>query len=598
MIADAFNKYFTSIAEKMNTESPDHDSAGVDQNDSKQPSFLDFMNTSCVSSICLYDCTSDEIQQIINELENGKASDIPIKLVKRSSDVLSPILSQYYNILMQKGIFPEELKVGKITPIYKKGNEEKLENYRPISTLPLFGKIFEKIIYKRLYSFFISKGILNENQFGFRKGHSTSHALNFSVNEIRKSWAKGDHVIGIFIDLSKAFDTISHSKLLTKLERCGIRGSALSLLTSYLANRTQYTNVLGENSDKLSVKYGVPQGSVLGPLLFLLYINDILNSSKLGVFVLFADDTNIFVKGRDVANALQKANKVLQYVSLYMKLNELHINMSKSCYMHFDPRPRTNTSNDVEISLQVNDIPIKRVKSTRFLGVIIDEKLSWKEHIATLKNKLKCQAGAINRIKDCVPRDLHKDLYYTLFESHLSYCIDVWGGVSSNTINPLFVVQKQCIRILFGDREKFLEKFQTCARCRTRNKQYLKGNFYRKEHSKPLFIEHNIMTVQNIYNYRCLMEVFKILKLRVPISIFSEFNLSDRNFKDTFLHTPSPTNDFLYKSSILWNSLRKTLDIKDFSSKINYVKSSLKSLILSNQKKFDNDEWSNQNFQI
>lgn len=594
MIADAFNKYFTSIAEEMNDKSPDSKPKG---NDAEQPSFLDFLKTSCASSMYLYDCTSDEVQQIINDLENGKASDIPIKLVKRSSQILGPKLSQYYNILMQKGIFPNELKVGKITPIYKKGNEEKLENYRPVSTLPLFGKIFEKIIYKRLYSFLIYQGILNETQFGFRKGHSTSHALNFSTNEIRKSWAKGEHVIGIFIDLSKAFDTISHSKLLTKLERYGIRGSALSLLTSYLADRTQYTNVLGENSDRLPVKYGVPQGSVLGPLLFLIYINDILNCSKLGVFVLFADDTNIFIKGNNLSDALLKANDVLQSIDLYMKLNELHINMTKSCFMHFDPHPRTNKSDDVDILLKINDIPIKRVEYTRFLGVIIDRKLSWKEHVMALKNKLKCQAGAINRIKECVPKDLYRDLYYTLFHSHLSYCIDVWGGVSSNMLNQLFVVQKLCVRILFGDKETYFDKFKTCARCRPLCEQRLGYSFYRKEHSKPLFVKHDIMAVRNLYSYRCIMEVFKILKFRVPISLFSEFAFSERTFKNTFLITPPPSNDFMYKSSVLWNVMRKKFDIADdFSVSINYFKNSLKSLMLSNQNTFDSDEWTDQNF--
>ena len=225
IIANAFNKYFTSIAENMNAASYDG-SEGVNITNSKIPSFHDYMNTSMVSSIYLHDCDSDEVQKIINELENGKASDIPIKLIKRSNHVISSILSVYFNILMSEGTFPDELKVGKITPIYKKGVKEDLENYRPVSTLPIFGKIFEKIIYARLYSFLVSKGILNENQFGFRKAHSTSHALNFSINEIRKSLTKGEHVIGIFIDLSKAFDTISHSKLLTK---CGIRGSAHSL---------------------------------------------------------------------------------------------------------------------------------------------------------------------------------------------------------------------------------------------------------------------------------------------------------------------------------------------------------------------------------
>ena len=197
---------------------------------------------------------------------------------------------------MAEGTFPSILKIGKITPIFKKDDEQLLENYRPISTLPIFGKIFEKLIYSRLYGFFASNGILNKNQFGFRQGHSTSHALNYWINHIQKAIKKGNHVLGIFIDLSKAFDTIDHDILIKKLENYGIRGVALELIKRYLTDRTQYVNVLGESSEKLHVLFGVPQGSCLGPLLLLIYINDLPNISIDTNFVLFADDTNIFVK--------------------------------------------------------------------------------------------------------------------------------------------------------------------------------------------------------------------------------------------------------------------------------------------------------------
>ena len=171
---------------------------------------------------------------------------------------------------MEQGIFPDNLKVGRITPIYKKGSKQLFENYRPISTLPILGKIFEKIIYSRLYSFLASKNILYDNQFGFRKGHSTSHALNYSVNKLLEAVDAKKHVIGIFIDLSKAFDTIDHTKLMFKLENYGIRGRCFKLLESYMSNRSQYTNIFNENSEMSIINYGVPQGSVVGPLLFLI----------------------------------------------------------------------------------------------------------------------------------------------------------------------------------------------------------------------------------------------------------------------------------------------------------------------------------------
>ena len=223
-------------------------------------------------SIFLTECTDEEVYTIIKDLQNGKSSDIPIGIIKKTSKILSPVLCCHFNYLMEIGKFPDILKLGKITPVYKKDDTELFENYRPISTLPIFAKKFEKIIYSRLYKFFTSKGILHDRQFGFRKSHSTSHALNYSVDIIKKSIEKGDHVLGIFIDLSKAFDTIDHEILLEKLYNYGIRGNALLLLKSYLSNRKQYVSFLGEISDQLAVIFGVPQGSCLGPLLFLIYI--------------------------------------------------------------------------------------------------------------------------------------------------------------------------------------------------------------------------------------------------------------------------------------------------------------------------------------
>ena len=293
IIANEFNKYFTSIATNLN-ENLSCTGDGVPISD--LPNFDDFLPKSCNSTIFLYDCTQEEVGIIISELQNGKSSDIPIKIIKKAAPKIVPLLVPYFNYFMSNGIFPDIIKNGRVSPIYKKDNAQLIENYRPISTLPIFGKIFEKVIYSRLYSFLCSKNILYENQFGFRKEHSTSHALNYSVSYIEEALNKQNHVLGIFLDLNKAFDTLDHNILLKKLYNYGIRGVAHNLLTSYLTDRTQYTSVLNENSETLFIKYGVPQGSVLGPLLFFIYINDICNVSDLAKFVLFADDSNIFIQ--------------------------------------------------------------------------------------------------------------------------------------------------------------------------------------------------------------------------------------------------------------------------------------------------------------
>ena len=293
-------------------------------------------------------------------------------------------LAHHFNYFMGTGEFPDMIKLGKITPIFKKEDEQLLKKYRPVSTLPIFGKIFEKIIYSRLHNFFVSQGILYDKQFGFRKSHSTNHALNYSISQMKSELKKGNHVLGIFIDLSKAFCTIDQGILIKKLEHYGVRGSVLSLLTSYLQNRKQCVLVLGEISESLPVIYGVPQGSCLGPLLFLIYINDLGKISKSCEIILFADDTNIFVSGGTQELAFTTAQEILKTISNYMNCNKLHVNLEKSCYMYFN---NTSKSEKVEklnnFVLKISNTSLPQVKHTKFFGVIIDNKLTWQPHLSS-----------------------------------------------------------------------------------------------------------------------------------------------------------------------------------------------------------------------
>ena len=474
------------------------------------------MSSSVPNSIFLEDANPEEVYKIIIEFQNGKASDIPVVVLKKTAHLICKPLATIYSNCIRDGIFPSVLKTGKVIPIHKKENKECIENYRPVSILPVFGKIFEKIIYNRLYSFFISKGILREEQFGFRKGHSTAHALHQSVDSINKSLDNGRHVLGIFIDLSKAFDTLDHSILLTKLENYGIRGSAYSLMASYLSERKQYVHFNSVSSDTLEIRYGVPQGSILGPLLFLLYMNDIMNClADLDTkFVLYADDTNIFISGPSKESTYIKANSVLEQISKFMKCNLLHINMSKCCYIHFKPQLEKDETcarvrpfayeNDQSRAIFINGVKISKVSSTKFLGVVIDEELNWGPHLQYLTKKARSITGAICRIRKSIPTDLYLKLYNALFESHLSYGISVWGvAIKEKSDDKLFIAQKHCVRILFGDLNAYLEKQSTCARTRPYNFQRLGAEYYKKEHTKPIFNRLKILTVQSLFKYHC-----------------------------------------------------------------------------------------------
>ena len=622
-IANNFNIFFSSIARKLNSkvqssmplQSKPHDTCSFRKYlKQKQKTNMN------AHSIFLSPCDDSEIDKIIREFENGKASDISLFVLKKCSHLISGHLSDFFSKFLENGIFPENLKRGSVTPIYKKGDPRYLDNYRPVSTLPIFGKILEKVIYNRLYDYFTATNALYDRQFGFRKMHSTSHAINYSVDYILKEIERKNHVIGIFIDLSKAFDTIEHEKLLEKLSHYGIRGPAHDILKSYLSRRQQVTKFLREESDACFMEFGVPQGSVLGPLLFLIYINDIVASSSDGEFVLFADDTNIFVIGKTAGEAYKRANSLLSDISDYMILNQLHINVAKSCYIHFRPDlsraqqtcARANFYDRDQI-LYLGDSKLQKVQSTKFLGVVIDEQLSWEPHIDYLESKLNSCLVTIKRIKSYIPRTEYLNIYNALFMSHLTYCISCWGGVPDYKLGKIFSIQKRCIRLLFGKSLNFDHKeyYETCARIRTID-QHREEKTFCLEHTKPIFNEHCIMSLGNLYVYHTFMQTFKVLKFSTPISTREMITFLPRNDKLTLAVPLVKLNvsqqNFAFKASKIWNEVKKHIfepcspckngiiipgstENSDLSSSTAFVKHKLKNHLLSMQKSGDLINW-------
>ena len=484
-ICSEFNNYFVNVADKLNKS----------KYTTTQPyDFIQFLNNPSSSSIFLSPITSAEIIDIISKLDNRKSNDISPKLLKALSSSFSNVLSYLFNSCMLSGVFPDELKIAKVIPLYKAGNSNLMSNYRPISILPTLSKIFEKLIHSRIYQFLEENEVIYNYQFGFRQNHSTIHAVQTAITSVITSLNISYQSMGIFIDFSKAFDTIKHEILLSKLSHYGIRGIALDLICDYLTNRKQFVFYDNDCYSQLSdISIGVPQGSVLGPLFFIIYVNDIISCMDDSVkIILFADDTNIFISASTAEELYRKANMVLFKLKNYIDANYLHINLKKSKYMHF----RSSRANISTKDLFYENFKMEKVTSIKFLGIIISETLTWDDHIKSLNNKLSKISGSLFELGKCLPKDLLRPVYFALINSQLIYGISIWGSAGSTTsLATLFSAQKKSMRTLFRIR-------RISKNC--------------PGHTKPHFINKKILTVHNVYYISVLSSIFLALYSTSP----------------------------------------------------------------------------------
>ena len=317
-------------------------------------------------------------------------------------------------------------------------------NYRPVSLLSVLSKVFEKIMYNRLIDFLETYKILIDKQFGFRKLHTTYMALMVLIDELTQAMESGDFVIGVYLDFSKAFDTVNHDILLSKLNHYGIRGNALKWFKSYLNNRSQFVSYNGCVSSTKHMLCGVPQGSILGPLLFLIYINDLSTVCKKSIPLLFADDTNIFVRGKNLDAIQSIMNEELKSLSKWLKVDKLSLNIKKTHFMLFSSKRKYSENVDIKIDGQ----KIERVSKTKFLGVQIDEKLLWKDHVKTICGKVSRGIGIIIKARKYLNKNSLLTLYYSFIYPYLCYCNHIWGNASRCTLDRLVKLQKKCMRII------------------------------------------------------------------------------------------------------------------------------------------------------
>ena len=435
-IANRFCSYFSSIGPNLAKEI--HSSV----------SHRSFLSGHFFQSVFFDPVTPNELAEISNAFRSGKSAGhdrIPISIIKQSIQIIAEPLAHIINLSITRGIVPDQMKIARVVPLFKAGDRSLFTNYRPVSILPSFSKFLEKVVYSRLYNYLCKLEILCDNQFGFRKNHSTSLALIDLYEKISLALDRNEHAVGVFLDLSKAFDTVDHNILLDKLEHYGIRGVALDWVRSYLSNRLQFVQFNGHSSSPQTICCGVPQGSILGPLFFLLYINDLSNVSTVVELILFADDTNLFMSHKDPVYLATSLNSELNKLSAWFKANKLSLNLKKTNFMLFKPRQKKY---HFPMQISVNEQRIEQVKETVFLGVVLDEHLTWKPHISQVAGKISKSIGVISRARFFLPKPCLKTLYYCLVYPYLHYCIIVWGSTYKTNLRRLVSLQKRVIRII------------------------------------------------------------------------------------------------------------------------------------------------------
>ena len=333
-----------------------------------------------------------------------------------------------FNQSLCEGIFPNQMKEAHVVPLHKSKSRSESSNYRPISLLMTISKILEKLVYKRVYDFMTQHSLIFKSQHGFRNKHSCETAICELLANICKGHEKSKHTLAVFLDLSKAFDTLSHELLYKKLDKYGIRGTALNWLKSYLTNRQLRVKCrvngmeVEELSDQHHVEYGAPQGSCLGPLLFLIFTNDLNLNLDHCQCILFADDTTIYITHDNIRYMEWCMQMDLNRINDWFRANKLTLNATKSNCIFFHKKINTTTN----IRLEVSQTPIPQVTHTKFLGVWLDENLNWNEHLTRLIPQIKRNLNLLKVSKQLLNIDVKRIIYHAHIYSHLKYGISVW----------------------------------------------------------------------------------------------------------------------------------------------------------------------------
>lgn len=552
-ISNAFNKFFVRLPHKLarNLES-------MFNNEEKSYT----LGSTVQSSIVWLPVTPNEMSNYIRELNHSSAvgvEGIPIRLIKQNAVTIVPILTDLVNASLEESNFPNCLKTAKVVPIYKNGLKNNLGNYRPISILPALSKPFEKVIHHRLSSFFARNKTIHVNQYGFQPNSSTLSATVNLVNEIQQNIDRRRLCSAIFIDVSKAFDCVPHNLLLKKMQSYGIRGDAIRLIESYLKNRQQCVIVDKSISSLETVQFGVPQGSILGPLLFIVFINDIFELPLKGKLQLFADDASIVYKGNNIDTLFEDMQHDMNLIQRWFYNNGLTINVAKTKYVIFSS---TDRFNDVTHNLFLGQERVERVENVNYLGLMLQQNLKWNIHVDQVHRKIVKFLGILRRSSHMLPEKEKKNLFYAHVHSQICYLNIIWQNAPHYVMNKITVTLNKFMRVIFWE-------------------QYLDPNV----RTLDLYKNNHVLSFSQINFFESTLFMFKLkhnlIKHNLDLRSYSELHrYNTRNVENFSLVTPR-TNYLrfgcIYQAISNFNSL--PLNLKQISSLYNF-KNELKQFVM------------------
>ena len=510
IIANEFNTFFSEIGYKTGQQvplSPTH--------------FSEYLPNYVPHTMFVRPVSSSTVINTTLSLKSKSSSghdDISTKLLKASISSIAEPITHIINLSLTEGKMPKELKIAKVIPVYKSAETTLLNNYRPISLLPAFSKLFEKIIYNKIVQFLEEHDILYRHQYGFRPKHSTIHPMVHFLNHCadNNNISPSKLTLAVFCDLSKAFDVINHEILLHKLDIMGLRGKINEWISDYLTDRKQYVQFDDQRSSLLKIKCGVPQGSILGPLLYLLYVNDIHNSCSSEILS-FADDTTLFLSESKIDTLYARANIEINKLFNWFCANRLSLNANKTRYIVI--KPPSKNINLGGHSIKINSTVLSRIgnnckdESIKFLGIHIDESLSWNKHIKSINSKIARALFSIKQVRYILPVQSLRTLYNALIQPHLNYGILAWGSASTYVLKQTINLQKRAIRMI--------------------------SNAKYNSHTDNLFKKNSILKLGDLYELNVTLFMHDFCNNLLPKSFCSTFKY---NYEIHNIHTTRQSN--------------------------------------------------------